>query len=190
MVTVGIANSATHAYSENGIIMFRNQNIKENHLDDSDLIYIKEEFESKYKNKRLKANDILVSRTGYPGQACVVPEKYKNCQTFTTLILRLKKELDINPRYVCFYINSKEGKKYVEKVKTGAAQSNFNAGSLKEMPISLPSIEEQDRIVAILDRFESLCNDITSGLPAEIEARHKQYEYYRDKLLTFKRKEV
>ena len=190
MVTVGIANSATHAYSENGIIMFRNQNIKENHLDDSDLIYIKEEFESKYKNKRLKANDILVSRTGYPGQACVVPEKYENCQTFTTLILRLKKELDINPRYVCFYINSKEGKKYVEKVKTGAAQSNFNAGSLEEMPISLPSIEEQDRIVAILDRFESLCNDITSGLPAEIEARHKQYEYYRDKLLTFKRKEV
>jgi type I restriction enzyme S subunit len=45
---------------------------------------------------------------------------------------------------------------------------------------------DQERIVSILDRFDSLCNDITSGLPAEIAARQKQYEYYRDKLLTFK----
>lgn len=49
-----------------------------------------------------------------------------------------------------------------------------------------PSIEEQNRITTILDRFDTLCNDLTKGLPAEIEARQKQYEYYRDKLLTFK----
>ena len=72
-VTVGIANSATHAYSDNGVLMFRNQNIKENYLDDKDLVYITPEFEEKYKNKRLKENDILVTRTGYPGVACVVP---------------------------------------------------------------------------------------------------------------------
>ncbi len=54
--------------------------------------------------------------------------------------------------------------------------------------VPLPDIKAQEKIVNILDRFEALCNDITSGLPAEIEARHKQYEYYRDKLLTFKRK--
>jgi type I restriction enzyme S subunit len=51
--------------------------------------------------------------------------------------------------------------------------------------IPLPSLEEQERIVSTLDRFDTLCNDLTSGLPAEIEARQKQYEYYRDKLLTF-----
>lgn len=50
----------------------------------------------------------------------------------------------------------------------------------------LGSIEEQNRITTILDRFDTLCNDLTKGLPAEIEARQKQYEYYRDKLLTFK----
>ena len=59
-----------------------------------------------------------------------------------------------------------------------------------EIPIPLPSLEEQERIVNILDRFDSLCNDISSGLPAEIEARQKQYEYYRDKLLSFERIEV
>jgi type I restriction enzyme S subunit len=50
-------------------------------------------------------------------------------------------------------------------------------------------IEEQERIVSILDRFDKLCNDLSTGLPAEIEARQKQYEYYRDKLLTFKEKQ-
>lgn len=50
----------------------------------------------------------------------------------------------------------------------------------------MPSIEKQQRIVDTLDHFMALCNDLSSGLPAEIEARQKQYEYYRDKLLTFK----
>ena len=53
-------------------------------------------------------------------------------------------------------------------------------------PVPVPPLEVQQRIVGILDRFDVLCNDISSGLPAEIEARQKQYEYYRDKLLTFK----
>ena len=56
---------------------------------------------------------------------------------------------------------------------------------LGDIEIMLPTIEAQERIVAILDRFDSLCNDIAVGLPAEIEARQKQYEYYRDKLLSF-----
>jgi type I restriction enzyme S subunit len=54
------------------------------------------------------------------------------------------------------------------------------------MPIAIPPIEEQERIVGILDKFEALVNDLTQGLPAEIEARREQYEYYRNKLLTFK----
>ena len=53
----------------------------------------------------------------------------------------------------------------------------------------LPPLKTQERIVSILDRFDSLCNDISSGLPAEIEARQKQYEYYRDRLLNFKKLE-
>lgn len=66
------------------------------------------------------------------------------------------------------------------------SQNNINANIVKNYPIPVPPLSEQQRIVDILDRFDALCNDITNGLPAEIEARKKQYEYYRDKLLTFK----
>ena len=69
------------------------------------------------------------------------------------------------------------------KIKSKVVHSSVPA--IKEIEIPLPPIEEQERIVKILDRFDKLCNDISEGLPAEIEARQKQYEYYRDKLLSF-----
>ena len=62
--------------------------------------------------------------------------------------------------------------------------------SLENFCIPIPSLAEQEYIVSILDKFETLVNDLTQGLPAEIEARQQQYEYYRDQLLTFKRKEA
>ncbi len=70
-------------------------------------------------------------------------------------------------------------------------QGNFNSvdmDALKKLCVPIPPIAEQKRIVAVLDRFHALCNDLSSGLPAEIKARNKQYEYYRDKLLSFKEK--
>ena len=57
--------------------------------------------------------------------------------------------------------------------------------ALSKILLPIPTINEQNRIVAILDHFDTLCTNLASGLPAEIEARKKQYEYYRDKLLTF-----
>ena len=85
-------------------------------------------------------------------------------------------------RYVEIYLNSIDLSYYI----TGGAQPKLNQKNLNKIEIPLPPLDEQKRIVAILDRFDTLCNDISAGLPAEIEARQKQYEYYRDKLLTFK----
>ncbi len=85
-------------------------------------------------------------------------------------------------RFVEFYINSIDLSSFI----SGGAQPKLNQKNLNRIPIPVPTFSEQRRIVTILDRFDSLCNDLTSGLPAEIEARQKQYEYYRDKLLTFK----
>ena len=70
-------------------------------------------------------------------------------------------------------------------MKRGAGVPHVSGEALGKIMLPIPAIAEQERIVAILDRFDSLCNDLTSGIPAEIEARGKQYEYYRDKLLAF-----
>lgn len=61
----------------------------------------------------------------------------------------------------------------------------LDANVIENLKIPLPPLAEQERIVAILDKFDKLCNDLSAGIPAEIAARKKQYEYYRDKLLTF-----
>ena len=93
-----------------------------------------------------------------------------------------------SPRYISHFLRTHnyhlQMKKYVKNGKI----SSLPASGLAEALIPLPSFEEQERIAAILDRFDRLTNDLTSGLPAEIEKRRQQYEYYRDKLLTFKRK--
>ena len=85
-------------------------------------------------------------------------------------------------RFVEFYLNSIDLALYI----SGGAQPKLNQKNLNRIEIPLPSQERQKYIVDILDRFDAICNDLTSGLPAEIEARQRQYEYYRDKLLTFK----
>ena len=73
-----------------------------------------------------------------------------------------------------------------QKASFGGAVSNLNAEIVRDIEITIPSLEKQKEIVDILDRFDNLCNDISKGLPAEIEARQKQYEFYRNKLLNFK----
>ena len=153
-VTVGIANSATHAYADNGIVMLRNQNIKENYLDEKDLIYITPDFAEKYGSKQLSENDILVIRTGYPGVACLVPKKYEGCQTFTTLIVRLKDSTSAHANYVCHYINSSFGKDYVEQSKVGVAQQNFGAKALAKMPIVVPPMELQEEFATFVEQTD------------------------------------
>ena len=87
----------------------------------------------------------------------------------------------VTRKYVEIYFNSIDLSDYI----SGAAQPKLNQKNLNKIKIPLPSIEKQKEIVAVLEKFDNLCNDLTSGLPAEIEARKKQYEYYRDKLLDF-----
>ena len=77
----------------------------------------------------------------------------------------------------------------LSKYISGAAQPKLNQKNLNTISIPMPKKSEVKRIVTILDRFDTLYNDLSSGLPAEIEARQKQYEYYRDKLLSFKEKQ-
>jgi type I restriction enzyme S subunit len=70
--------------------------------------------------------------------------------------------------------------------RTGGSVASLDSSKLWDFKIPVPEPEEQERIASILDKFDTLVNDIVVGLPAELTARRKQYEYYRAKLLTFK----
>ncbi len=76
-------------------------------------------------------------------------------------------------------------KEMKKKASFGGAVQNLNSDIVKRIEIPVPSMEIQQQIVKFLDNFDTICTDLNIGLPAEIEARQKQYEYYRDKLLTF-----
>ena len=89
----------------------------------------------------------------------------------------------VTTKYLYYILNRNS---QLLRYDNGADQTNLRKANILNLSIAIPTIEEQEKITEILDRFDSLCNDLSTGLPAEIEARTKQYEYYRDKLLSFK----
>src|SRR5690606_32116945 len=90
-----------------------------------------------------------------------------------------------NPKYVGYLLQTNRFLEFKKKYAIGAKVTRLQSGSLPKYTIPIPPLAEQERIVAILDKFDTLVNDIAQGLPAEIKARRAQYEYYRAKLLTF-----
>ena len=96
----------------------------------------------------------------------------------------LKPTNNVLNRYLFHFVKSKEYK--LQECQYGAGIPALAKSTVASLEIPVPPLPVQSEIVRILDRFDALCNDLTSGLPAEIEARKKQYEYYRDKLLTFR----
>lgn len=118
---------------------------------------------------------------GHIGSAGVVNwGKGKHFVTYNGTICRVKAD-KIRSRYAYYVLNSLHLERFVK-----GSQPFLSYGDFSKVLIPLPPIERQDEIVRILDQFDYFCNDLTSGIPAEISARQKQYEYYRDKLLTFK----
>ena len=95
---------------------------------------------------------------------------------------------NLNPKFISYYLRSRSYHFQIKKYVSSGKICAISGEGIGQACVPVYSLEEQERIVSILDRFDALCNDISIGLPAEIEARKKQYEYYRDKLLTFKSK--
>ena len=103
------------------------------------------------------------------------------------LVIRSKNNIDVMLSKFMYYVLSDERFFiYDDNNSKGAKMPRGNKKAIMEYEFYLPTIEKQKSIISILDRFDTLCNDLSAGLPAEIEARQKQYEYYRDKLLSFK----
>ena len=159
--------------------MFRNQNIKPGHLDDSDVLYLDEGYEATFRNKRLQSGDLLTARTGYPGTTSLVPPKYEGAQSFTTLITRPRRNL-VDSNYLCCVINSESGQTYFDRNQAGGGQKNVNAGSLKNLPVPLPPTRvEQEAIACALTDADTLIESLEQVIAKKRDLKHCAMHHHR-----------
>ena len=158
---------------------------------DADVLEVSADNAPSRAKQLVKENDILFGGTRpMLKRYCIVPVEYDEqvCST-GYCVLRVDNKIAFT-NYVYHCLGTSEFYRYVEANQQGASYPAIGDKVLKDYEIPVPSLEMQEKIATVLDRFNALCNDISTGLPAEIEARQKQYEYYRDKLLTFKEKSL
>ncbi len=185
----GFVGTITSFFSdeEHGVRYLEGRDIHNGTISDDKAVYVTKEFHNKHLKTQLQPDDIVVVQSGHAGECAVVGDKYAGANCHALIVMSNGGSGNCDSRYVAYYLQSLEGKRKLASITTGGTVKHILASKIKKLVVPFPSIEEQHRIVSILDHFDTLCNNLTSGLPAEIEARRKQYEYYRDKLLDFKR---
>lgn len=168
----------------NGKYLITSKNIRNGTIDYAGSYFISnEDFDKINLRSKVEINDILFTMIGTIGEIGLVKNEPDYAIKNVGLI---KTNNELLSRFLKHYLKSKQVKKYIDNNKSQGSQSFLALGKLRNIPIPILKTQRIEKIVDTLDRFDTLCNDIKSGLPAEIEARQKQYEYYRDKLLTFK----
>lgn len=134
----------------------------------------------------LEVGDVLFSGTGTIGETALIEEHPTNWNIKEGVYTIKPNQKLIIPKYLLYILDTSETKARYMKKASGGTVKSVSMVEMRKLILPIPPIERQKQIVEILDNFSKLCEDISEGLPAEIEARQKQYEYYRDKLLTFK----
>ncbi|EGL8729363.1 restriction endonuclease subunit S [Escherichia coli] len=182
---------ATPKFDDNGEIPYiTSKNISGGNIDFERVKHIsRDDFLSISKNRPILKGDFLISMIGTIGEIarvkCLDPDFYGQ----NMYLIRLNEEL-LHPRYFLHFFDSPRMKFYFKSVKNNSGQGYLKANNIDGLSIPLPSIDEQQKIAFILDKFDTLTNSITEGLPREIELRQKQYEYYRDLLFSFPKPET
>ena len=172
--------------ADDGIPFITISNITEqNKINFSNTMFVPSSYYDALADKRKPhSGDILYTVVGSYGIPVCIEQDTKFVFQRHIAILRPRSEI-IKARYMFHAMQSGAFKAQADKAAKGAAQKTIGLSSLAEMTLPVPDMCIQERLIRVLDNFDSICTDLSSGLPAEIEARQKQYEYYRDKLLTF-----
>ena len=117
-------------------------------------------------------------------------DKVENC-VFSGFVLRARPKTELLlPKFCSYFFSTTQVRQQIIQKSTFTTRALTSGPKLSSILVPIIPLEEQQRIADILDKFHSLVTDISQGLPAEIEARKKQYEYYRDKLLSLKEKAI
>ncbi len=184
-ISVGIVVKPKDYYvpEGEGTRAFRSANVREGYVEDENWVYISDEGNQKNKKSILKADDILVVRTGYPGTACVVPPKYAGSNCIDVIFAR-PDQSKVTSKYLCAFTNSEHGRRQVLDGQGGLAQQHFNVGSYKRLLLPLPPLPEQKKIAKILSTWDRAI-EVVEGL---IENSQAQKKALMQQLLTAKKR--
>lgn len=172
----------TPKYKDKGVQFVSVENI--NNLYGSKKYISLEDYAKLYRHKP-EIGDLLMTRIGTIGVCSIVSLNQPLAYYVTLALMKINNNIALT-KFVKYVIESKIGKlELYKRTLINAVPIKINLSDISKICLPLPPLAEQQRIVAILDKFDALVNNISQGLPAEIAARRKQYEFYRDKLLTF-----
>ena len=172
----------TPKYTNSGIKFVSVENI--NDLYSSQKFISISDYENNYKIKP-QFDDVLMTRIGVIGK-CAIVDKAEPLAYYVSLALLRPNTNKISSKFLKYFIESNVGQKELRRLTlVNAVPIKVNMGDISKVKIAVPPLEVQERIVKVLDNFDAICSDLGIGLPAEIEKRRQQYEYYRDRLLQF-----
>ena len=145
--------------------------------------YVSKEFAKKA--RKAKTGDLVIATTSETDEDVCKAVAWLGSEDIAVSSDACIYRHNLNPKYVAYFFQTEQFQKQKRQYITGTKVRRVNADNLAKISIPIPSPEEQARIVAILDKFDTLTNSISRGLPREIALRQQQYEYYREQLLSF-----
>ena len=172
-VKVGIVIKPSQYYTdeEKGTPAFRSANVRENRIDDFDWVYLNHTGMENNSRSIVHTGDVLVVRSGNPGTACVVSEKFDGYNAIDILIA-VPDHRKISSEFLCAYTNSPFGKKLIFENKRGMALAHFNVKGYSGLPIRVPQLNEQAKIICILDDLlakEQQAKEAAEGVLEQID---------------------
>jgi type I restriction enzyme S subunit len=177
-IMVGIVIRPTQYYVNNGVPAFRSANIREDGINDLDLVYISDESNAVLAKSQTRTGDVLTVRTGYPGTSAVVHSHHAGCNCIDILITRPTKEMD--SEWLAIWINSPFGKEQVLRNQGGLAQKHFNVGDMRNLVVALPPLPEQRAIATALSDVDALL----AGLDRHLTKKRDLKQAAMQQLLT------
>ena len=170
-----------------GVPFIRGTNMVDGSICGRDMKFITQEKHQQLRKGHLKANDVLIANRGEIGKIAQVTGDYAGSNLNSQLAWLRADPKIVSPRYLFYVLNATHIQSGISG--EGGALQQLTIKNIKLIRIPVPPLAEQVRIVSILDKFDTLTNSLTEGLPREIELRQKQYEYYRNLLLSFTKSE-
>ena len=153
---IGLVTTMTENYRDSGTLLIRNSDIKEGQFVFSEEpIHLDEEFAEKNKTRRLQIGDVVTVHTGDIGTSAVIQEKEDGAIGFATINTRTDKRI-LNPYFLSTYFNTEKHKCYANSVSTGDGRSNYNIKDFNKLVISIPTLDEQEKISVLINNINTI----------------------------------